>query len=91
MRDFTNGRRLFSNGDSSEAQNGSQYGMISVNDDGFTVGAGPFEANRDGDSHVAWCWKAGGTAVSNSDGSITSSVSASTEEGFSIGTFTGTG
>ena len=91
VRDFTNGRRLFSNGDSSEAQNGSQYGMISVNDDGFTVGAGPFEANRDGDSHVAWCWKAGGTAVSNSDGSITSSVSASTEAGFSIGTFTGTG
>ena len=91
VRDFTNGRRLFSNTDSAEAQNGSQYGMISVNDDGFTVGAGPFEANRDGDSHVAWCWKAGGAAVSNTDGDITSSVSANQKSGFSIVTFTGTG
>ena len=89
VRDFTNGRRLFSNGDSAEAQNGSQYGMISVNDDGFTVGAGPFEANRDGDSHVAWCWKAGGAAVSNTDGDITSSVSVNEEAGFSIATYTG--
>ena len=89
VRDFTSGRRLFSNSDGGEAQNGSQYGMISVNDGGFTVGAGPFEANRDGDSHVAWCWKAGGAAVSNTDGDITSSVSVNEEAGFSIATYTG--
>ena len=40
---------------------------------------------------VAWCWKGGGTAVSNSDGSITSSVSANQEAGFSIVTWTGSG
>ena len=33
------------------------------------------------------CWKAGGAAVSNSDGSITSQVSANQEAGFSIVTF----
>jgi len=91
VRDLTNGRRLFSNSNGGEAQNGSQYGMISVNEDGFTVGAGPFEANRDGDSHVAWCWKAGGAAVSNSDGNITSSVSVNDEAGFSIVSYTGNG
>ena len=56
VRGFTNGRRLFPNENSSEATNGSQYGMISTQDGGFTVGAGPFEANRDGDNHVAWNW-----------------------------------
>ena len=40
---------------------------------------------------VAWCWKAGGTAVSNTDGSITSSVSANPNGGFSIVSYTGTG
>ena len=36
-------------------------------------------------------WKAGGTAVSNTAGSITSQVSANTDAGFSIATYTGTG
>ena len=38
---------------------------------------------------VAWCWKAGGAAVSNTDGDITSSVSVNEEAGFSIATYTG--
>ena len=40
---------------------------------------------------LAWCWKAGGTAVSNTDGSITSSVSANAAYGFSIVSYTGNG
>jgi len=47
--------------------------------------------NQSGQTYVAWCWKAGGTAVTNNDGSITSSVSANVEAGFSIVTWTGTG
>lgn len=42
-------------------------------------------------SSVGWAWKAGGAAVSNSAGSITSQVSANTQAGFSIVTYTGTG
>ena len=42
-------------------------------------------------SGVAWNWKAGGTAVSNTAGSITSQVSANTDAGFSIVSYTGTG
>jgi hypothetical protein len=40
---------------------------------------------------VAWCWKAGGTAVTNTDGSITSQVSANVDAGFSIVGYTKTG
>lgn len=62
--------------------------------DGFTVervdnyGNG---VNLSGQTHASWNWLAGGTAVSNTDGSITSSVSANTTSGFSIVTWTGTG
>ena len=47
--------------------------------------------NQSGVSYVGWNWKAGGTAVSNTNGSITSSVSANTTAGFSVVTYTGTG
>ena len=65
-------------------------GLTSFNTDGFTLGdnGGP---NASGD-HVAWQWKAnGGTTVSNTDGSITSTVQANTTAGFSIVTFTSNG
>lgn len=42
-------------------------------------------------SSVAWVWKAGGAPVSNTDGSITSQVSANTTAGFSVVTYTGDG
>ena len=60
--------------------------------DGFTLGAD--SANYVGGSStntVSWNWLAGGSASSNSDGSITSSVSANTTAGFSIVSYTGTG
>ena len=41
------------------------------------------------DGYVAWCWRAGSTAVSNTAGSITSSVSANTASGFSVVTWSG--
>jgi hypothetical protein len=47
--------------------------------------------NKSGDSYVAWNWKANGSGVSNTDGSITSTVSANTESGFSIVSYTGNG
>jgi hypothetical protein len=42
-------------------------------------------------TYASWNWKAGGTAVSNTVGDITSSVSANTTSGFSIVSYTGTG
>ena len=40
---------------------------------------------------ASWNWKANGAGSSNSDGSITSTVSANTTSGFSIVSYTGTG
>ena len=45
--------------------------------------------NYSGNDYVAWCWKAGGSGVSNSNGSITSTVSANQAAGFSIVTYAG--
>ena len=56
--------------------------------DGFAVSTGGNMNNPV--NYVAFCWKAGGAAVSNTDGDITSSVSVNEEAGFSIATYTGT-
>jgi hypothetical protein len=42
-------------------------------------------------TYVGWAWKAGGTAVTNTSGTISSQVSANPTAGFSIVTYTGTG
>ena len=63
----------------------------SLDSDGFTItGAGGYwNVNTNAENYVGWLWKAGGTAVSNTDGTITSSVSANTDSGFSIVSYTG--
>jgi len=52
--------------------------------DGFTVLGEGSETNDNGDTFVAWCFKAGGAAVSNTDGNIASQVSANVLGGFSV-------
>ena len=64
--------------------------MTSFDSDGFTVGNNG-ATNESGQTVVAWNWLAGGSASSNSDGDITSNVSANTTAGFSIVSYTGTG
>ena len=75
-----------------------RFGFLSAFlSDGFRVEDGSEASgdkaywNQNSATYVAWNWKAGGTASSNTDGSITSSVSANTTAGFSIVTYTGTG
>ena len=65
--------------------------LISFDTNGFTVGpANQRNMNGNGDTFVAWQWKAnGGTTSSNTDGSITTTVQANTTAGFSIVTYTG--
>jgi hypothetical protein len=64
--------------------------LTSFDSNGFSVGSYD-DVNKSSQTYVSWNWKAGGSASSNSDGSITSSVSASTDAGFSIVSYTGTG
>ena len=50
----------------------------SFDSDGFTVGAGTSNGhgtNENGQNIVAWNWKANGSGSSNTNGSITSTVS----------------
>ena len=63
--------------------------LTSFDTDGFSVGNG--DVNNSSAPFVSWNWKAGGTASSNTAGSITSSVSANTTAGFSVVTYTGNG
>ena len=63
-------------------------GLQAFTANGFKPGS-MTRTNESGNTFVAWCWKAGGAAVSNSDGTITSQVSANTEAGFSIVSYTG--
>ena len=62
--------------------------ITSFDSDGWTIGS-RLQDNQSGGTYVSWNWLAGGTAVSNTDGSITTSVSANTKAGFSILTYTG--
>ena len=64
--------------------------LTAFNSDGFEIGTAT-AYNQSNETYVGWCWKAGGTPVSNTDGSITSSVSANPDAGFSIVGYTGTG
>jgi len=64
--------------------------LTSFDSDGFSLGV-DYGQNAPSEPYVAWNWKAGGTGVSNTDGSITSTVSANQDAGFSIVTYTGNG
>jgi hypothetical protein len=57
---------------------------------GFSLGASA-GVNTSTHTYVAWCWRAGGAAVSNTSGTIASQVSANITSGFSVVTYTGTG
>ena len=64
--------------------------LTSWNSDGFALGT---HADYNGNSrtYVGWNWKANGAGSANTDGSISSTVSANTTSGFSIVSYTGTG
>jgi hypothetical protein len=61
----------------------------SFDSDGFTLSEA--SQNNNGETFASWNWLAGGSGSSNSDGSITSTVSANTTAGFSIVSYTGNG
>jgi hypothetical protein len=69
------GYSLFSN--TTDAETNYTTYFSSFDADGFTLTNGGGSFNGSGDTFVAWNWKAGGSGVSNTDGSITSTVSVS--------------
>ena len=84
---------LVSNSTAAEFTNASGYELTSFNTDGFGLGAhNNAGINQSSDyTYVCWQWKAnGGTTSSNTNGTITSTVQANTDAGFSIVTWAGT-
>ena len=65
-------------------------GLTAFGTGGFTVGA-LAKMNTSLATYVGWQWKAGTTSASNTNGSITSTVSVGAAQGFSVVTYTGTG
>ena len=64
----------------------------SLDSDGFSVSGSDNYVNNSSHTYVAWNWKAGGTAVSNTDGTNTTAmVSANVNAGFSIVSYAGNG
>ena len=82
-------KRLQSN--SNAAENTETEGLLSFDSDGFTVGSrDPY--NKNTATYVGWQWLADNTTgSSNTDGDITSTVSANTTSGFSVLTYSGNG
>ena len=65
-------------------------GLSAFTSSGFTV-ISDIGVNTSGGTYVGWNWKAGGTSVINTSGTISSNVSANPTAGFSIIQFTATG
>jgi hypothetical protein len=82
------GNRLASNDPDKEVN--VPQSLTAFNSDGFSLGSEQ-AVNLSGGTYAAWCWDAGSSTVSNTDGSITSQVRAQPSAGFSIVTYTGTG
>jgi len=82
-------KRLRSNLTSAEDTTNTANMLKTFDDAGFTVGD---DGAVNGTSMVAWQWLAGNSSgSSNTDGSLTSTVTANQTAGFSILTFTGNG
>ena len=82
------GIQLYSN--LTNAESAGLY-QSSFDSDGFSINYNSSGAtNNSGTTYTAWCWKAGGESVTNTDGSTTSQVSVNQDAGFSIVSTTGT-
>ena len=79
---------ISSNATTAEQTDSNTFDLVSG---GFNLAGGNGWTNVTGRTYASWNWKANGQGSSNTDGSITSTVSANTTSGFSIVTYTGTG
>jgi len=95
VRGVGSGKALSSNATYAEGAYDATYGFLDTFEArGFVAKTGSSVANytnKNNESYVAWNWKGGGDAVSNGNGTITSSVSANTAAGFSIVKWTSDG
>ena len=92
LTDAVRGPTLTLNSDSTrdEATATEPNQVTAYTSTGFSVGSNS-NVNGTSSTFVAWCWDAGTSTVTNTQGSITSSVRANPTAGFSVVTYTGNG
>ena len=84
------GKNLIS--DTTNAEQTVDEGVTAFNSDGFSVKQGStMEYNKTSETYASWNWKGANGTASNSNGTITSTVSANTTAGFSIVSYTANG
>jgi len=83
------GKQIFTNNSNAESTNLNN--LYSFNSDGFSLGQSGVDAVTNGSSteFVSWNWLASNGTASNTNGSITSTVSVNTTSKFSIGKWLG--
>jgi hypothetical protein len=89
VRGGTNAMRTYGNQPEYNSEGGDIDSFVAG---GTNFGTGTINAswgNASGSTYVSWQWKGNGSGVSNTDGSITSTVSANTTSKFSIVSYTG--
>jgi hypothetical protein len=86
--DSVRGVQKFIRSSTTGAEATNSNSLTAFGTDGFSIGT-ESAVNDNSDSFVSWNWLASNTTASNSDGSITSTVSANTTAGFSIVTYSG--
>jgi len=83
-------KTINSNTTSAETTRGGS--LTSFDSNGWSMGGADGIISSSGNDYVAWAWRGSdSSAVSNTNGDITSTVSANTTSGFSIVSYTGTG
>jgi hypothetical protein len=90
LQDSIRGTTKYLNSNNTAAEDTATTLLTSFNSNGFSLGSSG-NVNQNSQTYVAWQWKANGTGVTNTAGSITSTVSANTTSGFSVVTYTGNG
>ena len=81
--DAVRGATKWVKSNSTDAQSTTTDTLTAFDSDGFSLGANA-KTNASGDAIASWNWKANGAGSANTDGQITSTVSANTTAGFSI-------
>lgn len=90
LHDIVRGPTKVLHSNSSEAEETITNGLTSFNSTGFSLG-NDGGWNASGQPYIAWNWKGSNTTVSNTSGSITSTVSVNPDAGISVLTYTGNG
>ena len=90
LYDIVRGTQARLESNNTDAEVTSDGGVTAFNSTGFTLGT-LAQVNTNAATYVGWCWDGGTSTVTNTDGTITSSVRANASAGISIVSYTGNG